>query len=101
MKSKVYISGPISKADDPERVFASWARHLKSMGYDAVNPYELGQNLKEELGREPTYDEYIANGLEALESCDHIYLLDGWENSDGARLEWDWAKKWGITPIYV
>jgi hypothetical protein len=35
-----------------------------------------------------------------LECCDAIYMLDGWENSKGANIEYQYAKDNGLDICY-
>jgi hypothetical protein len=100
-KIKVYISGPISGIADYRANFADAEQELTGLGYEVVNPVTVGDALMLRLKREPTYDEYMADDLEELAKCDNILLLDGWENSKGARIEWNKAKELGIDPIYI
>jgi hypothetical protein len=100
-RTKVYISGPITGVKDYISNFADAEAELAGLGYEPVNPVTIGMELAEKLGREPTQEEYMEADLAALEACDEIMLLDGWENSKGARIEWEQAKKLGIPPVYL
>lgn len=83
----VYISGPVTGNDNYEADFArAWDR-LMSMGYYPVSPVGVGIILERRLGRTPTWAEYMREDIKALMDCEGIYMLDGWEVSEGARLE--------------
>ena len=99
--TKVYISGPITGVKDYEKAFDKAANELTALGYKPINPVELGKGLKINLGREPTWDEYMTVCLAVIPTCNQIYLLAGWENSKGARIEWNRAKELAIEPIYL
>jgi hypothetical protein len=47
-----------------------------------------------------SYREYIDMGLCELMRCDAIYLLPGWEDSLGARLEYLYSVTVGLKLIY-
>ena len=88
---KVYIAGSIT--NDPNYVehFKKAEEKLIAEGHAVINPVK-------NLGF--SYREYIDMGLCELMKCDAIYLLDGWENSAGARLEMTYAVTVGMTVIY-
>ena len=87
---KIYLSGPISGYDIEERkvVFSNTAEMLKSNGNDVFNPIES-------IVPKP-YSEYIRYDLKQLLDCDAIYLLNGWRDSKGCRIEAQVAKAIGI-----
>jgi hypothetical protein len=67
---------------------------LRDKGYEVVNPFDLDWN---ELGkRRLTWPEYLRRDLQALLTCDGIYMIRGWQNSKGARLERNVAKRLGM-----
>lgn len=94
---KVYIAGPITNTPDYKRNFMIREAHLKSMGYIVVNPIKVGEQLKNQTAwREPTDFEYMKKDIQELLKCDCISMLDGWENSKGATLEYNIAVQCGI-----
>jgi hypothetical protein len=76
----IYISGPIK--DDPDYLakFAKAEFVLATGGWKVVNPCTL---TSEQL----TYAEYMKLDLVAELACDAIFMLQGWEQSGGARCE--------------
>lgn len=84
---KIYIAGAIT--DNPKYIeqFAAAEKRLVADGHAVVNP------VKNEGF---TYKEYIDMGLNELMRCDAIYLLTGWEQSPGARLEYWYAITVGL-----
>ena len=95
----VYISGPITGNPDYEDDFGRAWVYLNNKGHAPVSPVDIGRELKEKLKREPTWEEYMRADIKALMDCDAIYLLGGWEVSEGARLE-EWiAFRIGIKRI--
>lgn len=91
MARKIYISGPITGYDREERkrTFAAAAKHYEDLGYKAVNPME-----GEEEGLE--WEDYMRRDIEKLCKCDAIAMLPGWEDSKGARLEYEVAMALGM-----
>lgn len=93
-RGKVYISGPITGIDFGNRFAFSCARSaLELCGYEAVDPSEV------QLDDAATWADYMKADLKLLLDCDYIYMLEGWENSKGARLERELAENLGIEEI--
>ncbi|MFR7590243.1 MAG: DUF4406 domain-containing protein [Longibaculum sp.] len=88
---KVYIAGPISNNNDYRKQFSDVEWILKSYGHVVINPVK-------DLGFD--YKDYIDMGLIELSKCDAICLLKGWKNSDGAKLEFLYAKTVGLKIIH-
>lgn len=81
---RAYISGPMTDTEDYEAAFRKAARYLRKKGLDVVNPAELDDLEHGEL----SYEEYLARDIVEILSCDALVLLDGWEQSRGAKLEY-------------
>lgn len=79
---KVYIAGKITGNPDYIKQFAEAEKELKASGHTVLNPVK---------NKGFSYKEYIDMGLCELMKCDGIYLLDGWQESSGARLEFLYA----------
>ena len=93
-RGKVYISGPITGIDFGNRFAFSCARSaLELCGYEVVDPSEV------QLSDAATWADYMKADLKLLLDCDYIYMLEGWENSKGARLERELAENLGIEEI--
>ena len=80
---KVYISGPITGTEDFMKRFDVAELALIKRGYDTCNPAR--ENKKFPAGTE--WRTYMGESLRLLCGCEAIYMLEGWERSEGAKLE--------------
>lgn len=88
---KIYIGGSITGNPNYIKDFETAEKLLISQGHAVINP------VKNE-GFE--YKDYIDMGLNELMKCDVLYLLNGWEHSSGALLEFNYAKTVGLEIVY-
>jgi hypothetical protein len=91
----IYISGPMTGIEDlnfPE--FNKAAERLRAQGYEVVNPVDINPDPKAD------WWDCIIDDILALKQCDSIYMLQGWENSPGANIEWWVAKRHNYQILY-
>ena len=89
---KVYIAGKITGCPDYFEAFAEAAFTIRTAGDEPVNPCGAPEGL--------TYRQYINRALKLLMKCDAIYMLPGWKDSKGAKLEKTYAETVGL-PRYL
>lgn len=92
MKTVIYLAGPISGPLLPEnrkrfydveaKVLAHWFGRVEKV---ILNPATLPLGLTEQ--------DYMYIGMSMLAAADIVVILEGWEQSAGARIEFDLAKK--------
>jgi len=65
------------------------------------NPATVGDSISnlEAIKDEHKYKEYMIADITALFYCDAIFMLNGWEESKGARIEKFIAKEVGILEL--
>ncbi len=86
MAMRVYISGPCrNKPNRNEAAFSYAEQMLRNLGYDVFNPRKL-----------PFTDTWTREQKDHVEfaiidMCDAMYMLEGWEQADGAVHEHDYA----------
>ena len=96
MKKKVYISGKITGllfADAYEN-FARAEKKLTNDGFDVVNPMILNHD------HDLSWESYMRVDLIAMLDCTHIYMLQGWNDSRGANIEYILAKELKLEVLY-
>jgi hypothetical protein len=91
---KVYISGKITDEDfDVARAkFKQVEDLLQSAGFETVNPLEMC--LEKGISNDETA--CMKADIQALLECDGIYMLPDWNDSKGAKLEYNIACSCGI-----
>lgn len=111
---RVYVAGPMSgKEHYGYAAFMEAAEHLRADGLDPHTPFECQNKvwnrhhgcdfdpMKDLCGYgSPLVKEFFAEDIALLLSCDAIYLLDGWENSRGAKIEKQIAELFSMTVMY-
>ena len=92
---RVYISGAIAGMDLKERreAFAQAAERIARMGLRPVNPFDNG------VPQEAHWREHMRADIRMLLTCQYIYMLRGWEQSKGAKLEHDVATSCGLRVL--
>lgn len=84
---KIYISGKITGLPfhEVESKFQSAEELLEALDLVPVNP------LKNGLTKEHSWNEHMVKDIEMLLECDGIMMLDNWDTSKGAKIEYNIA----------
>lgn len=90
---KIYLSGKISGTRDFRERFQKAGDNLKKDGWDVINPVAIGDLLPPST----TYKQFLELDLKLLSMCDAIYLIPGWETSEGAKTERQFAEALGLV----
>lgn len=94
----IYIAGAY-RADSESGVFEnimrarSVALRLWGEGWAVICPHTNSIFMGSRLGGD---EKFIEGDLAILSRCDAIYMLNNWENSRGAKLEYQEAKRLGL-----
>jgi hypothetical protein len=100
MKRRVYISGPITgMPNDNREAFKEAARVLEDLGYDPVNPFDVGVNVTP--GQPTTWADCLRADLRALLDCQGVALLPGHDKSQGSNLEAYVARSLGMEVMLL
>lgn len=91
---KIYISGPISDMPDLNRAaFSDAVDYFISNGFDAFNPHDIAPPADfDQLTKREVWQHYMRECVKQLPNCQHIYMLRGWQKSEGARWEFNLAR---------
>lgn len=89
---RVYLAGPMTGLPDFNfPAFHAEATILRYQGLTVINPAEHG------IVKGAEWADYLRHDIAGLVSCERIHLLQGWEKSKGARLEFQIATELGMA----
>lgn len=99
---RIYLSGKITgrEKEDYTRQFARAETFYKTSGFDVINPVKIGEEVLK-INPKAEWQDFMIRDLEALKTCTHIALLEGWEESKGAKMEKAEAEKMGLEIMYL
>lgn len=101
----IYIAGPMTGITEFNfDAFDEKAHHFKERGYTVINPADLSRKQAEAIGielEELTERELAQNDLKHITAfATHMYMLNGWQYSKGAKAEHAVAEWLGMTILY-
>ena len=103
---RVYISGKIGEeviSEATRRKFAKADEMLQAKGYETFNPtagewqehlykkYKLDREVQPNGEKVSFYEYALLRDLMVLATCDAIYMLADWSQSNGSNVELDFA----------
>lgn len=95
MKNKdCYISGPITNNPDYISDFSKAEYEIYDLGLRPVNPTRLVP-----FNKNWQWEDYMREDIKLLLNCSYIYMLKGWKDSRGAKLEKNLADQLKIKTI--
>ena len=99
---RIYLSGKITGLDKEvySKQFARAESFYKTGGFDVVNPVKIGEEVLK-INPKAEWQDFMQEDLKALRTCTHIALLEGWEESKGAKIEKAEAEKLGLEIMYL
>lgn len=98
---RVYLAGPMSSY--PLHNFPAFdaaAAALRAQGHEVVSPAETDRAHgfdPSDTVSEKQYGLFLRRSLKAMLDCEAIALLPGWQQSRGARIEFEVAKGIGMA----
>lgn len=99
MKEKIYIAGKITGVERCvyHHQFSVKEDVLKARGYIVLNPVALNERL---AMQGMPYEDLMKICFSFVDVADAVYMLNGWEDSPGARREHERAINAGKKVIY-
>ena len=101
----IYVSGKmrgVPKFNFP--AFIAAATSLRSKGWTVISPaeHDLAEGFDPAKGDTADFyrDALRWDFRQIIEHCDALYMLRGWETSEGARAEWTVASALGLALYY-
>lgn len=97
-KAKIYIAGRVTglKPEQYEPMFATVKKELELAGHEVINP--LTDIPHEDVNN---WALTIMECLPYVAQCDCIAMLPGWEKSDGAQIEYHFARGHKLQVLQV
>jgi len=98
VKFKVYVAGPIRDPDPKtrEKNIQFGIREAAILASKGFAPYCPHLDHQYQTYIDVSEEDLMAITAEFLPMCDVLYLLEGWENSEGCKAEREIAIKLGI-----
>jgi hypothetical protein len=84
---KIYIAGPMRGHDDENSpAFYEAESHLNRKNiYSVINPARMDDEYGENYGI--NYKDALKRDIDEIFKADSMYMLRGWEKSEGAKVE--------------
>lgn len=101
---RIYIAGPMLGVEDFNRAaFTEHAARLRALGWAVENPVEIGERfgtVEEIVSDNALLRRLMEYELVTIRSVDAVFMLSGWEFSEGARRELQVALTAGL-PVFL
>ena len=95
----IYIAGKYSGDVNANIAEArKWAIKLWEAGHAVICPHLNTAHM--EIDCKATYEDFLRGDFVMIARCDAVFMLPGWEQSDGAKQEHKHAWTNGIPVIY-
>lgn len=90
---RIYISEQITglPINEATEKFLTAEKELKRQGFTPVNPMKVSP-----YEANKTWKQYMMDDIDVLFDCHAIYMLNNWQKSKGARIEFQIAKELGL-----
>lgn len=92
---KIYLSGAMTGLPDYNYpAFNKLALQLRDAGYEVANPAENNPPSCN------SWQGWMRIAIAQMVTCDAVVMLEGWEKSKGANIEFDLAVKIGMPAFF-
>lgn len=101
MCKRIYISGKIKHYEEYREHFERAESNLKIAFPDAdiISPVTIGDQIYQTYTN-PSYKDFLDADFKELQNCTHIYMLNNWCDSPGARAEYAYARAVDMTILH-
>lgn len=97
MEKTIYVAGPISNMPNLNKeAFNEATKKLRGLGYIVINPHELCEGIPAE-----EWEKCMRICIKRLMDADIIVLLNGYQRSRGAHLEYTIAQNLNLTTLKI
>lgn len=102
---RIYIAGPMSQHFGFNfHMFDRAAHDLRERGCDPINPADMDREIGFDPYRDKATPEFLHDAMirdtnAIIHEADALLMLEGWEQSTGAKAEYSLAR-WKHIPIY-
>lgn len=93
---RIYLCGPVSGTEGSRERFRRAELAMSREGFEVVNPVKIVGKLPEGV----SYREIMELCIHLLDMCEMIFLMEGWEYSNGCNAEVAHALAKKITVTY-
>lgn len=95
---RVFISQPMRglSTEEVRERRAAVVERLNAHGHTVID--SIIADAPPEMNNQALW--YLGGALQILATCDAIYMMDGWEDARGCRLEHAAAEEYGIQRLY-
>lgn len=99
-KETIYIAGKVTGLDAKEvqEKFDAAQEKFIYLGFDVINPVQIVHQYAD--GFDTDWETAMQLCLAKLEEATHIYMLQDWQDSNGAIIEHEKAKELNLSIIY-
>lgn len=80
---RYYIAGKVTGLKNYKSFFNVIEKQLIAQGHLVMNPAILPEGFP--------WESYMPICYAMIDACDAVYMLDNWRDSEGAKLEYDYA----------
>ena len=86
---KMYVAGQITGDKNYKEKFRNASRKLIKCGYEVFSPAVLPNYP------DVSHEDYMHICKAMIDVCDAVYFLKDWQQSEGAKVEFDYAREKG------
>lgn len=79
-----YVAGPYRNSPEGKKMAKRVAKYLWGLGYAVICPHTNSLDFEHDV---PGDDRYLEGYIEILKRCDEMFIVPGWQQSEGTLAE--------------